>query len=64
MNGRKSGSGKSDKSNVLIGDCSNLTKSKKRSNLTKSKSSTKSNYIIGRSNFLTPNVRTSFTQLR
>lgn len=57
-------SGQSDKSNILIGNCSNLTKSKKCSNLTISKNSSKSNYITGRSNFLNSNVRTTFTQLR
>ncbi len=53
-------------SNALWGeDLSNLTKSRKnRSDLTKSKNPTKSDYIAGGSDFLTPNASAAFTQLR
>lgn len=57
-------SGKSGKSNILIGNCSNLTKFKKCSNLTMFKNLTKSNYIISKSNFLNLNIRITFTQLK
>lgn len=57
-------SGKSSKSNILIGNCSNLTKSKKCLNLTISKNLIKSNYIVSRSNFLNLNIRITFIQLK
>lgn len=57
-------SSRSGRSNALLKNCSNLTKSKNCLNLTKFKNLTKSNYIAGESDFLTLNAKAAFIQLR